>query len=238
MNKTMKAVLGVSSAILLAIAAGLLVATIALTWLYATQRSADGFLTSPAASLASDGHAISSADIDLGSVPEEWLPSSVVGTFRVEAEANDDSDLFIGLGPTSEVTEYLADVEYTEVTDFGRDEPVSLVEHAGSSVPRPPESETFWFASSEGAGRQTLEWEPEMGEWTLVIMNSNAGAGVGASTSVGMATPWMPVAIAAIAVLTLLTAGVGIVLALLALRRTNTPAVDESVRTQPAGLPT
>lgn len=51
-------VLGATTAILIAIAAAMLVATAALAWLYGTQRDGDGYVTSPAVSVSSDGYAI------------------------------------------------------------------------------------------------------------------------------------------------------------------------------------
>ena len=48
-----------------------------------------------------------------------------------------------------------------------------------------PGDETFWVASTAGAGERTLEWEPEDGDWRAVVMNEDASRGVSAELSIG-----------------------------------------------------
>ena len=243
MNNPSKVVLGTISTILFIVAAGLLVATVALGWLYGTQRSPDGYVSSQTVTVSSDGYAIASTDIDLGALPDEWIPSNLVGTFRVEAESDGGTPLFIGVGPSEEAAAYLADVEYAEVTrfrgftwGFGSRERVSYIEHAGSGTPQPPASLEFWTVSTQGEGAQTLDWEPESGAWTLVIMNSDGAPGVEISTSVGVNTPWIPTGLVIIGLMTILTAVGAVVLAVIA-SRSSTPAdASEPTPTQPAPL--
>jgi hypothetical protein len=224
------------STILFIVAAGLFSATVALGWLYGTHRSPDGYVTGQPATVSSDGYAIASTDIDLGALPDEWIPSNLLGTFRVKAESSEGTPLFVGVGPSEGVAAYLADVEYTEVTRFGSSGRFSHIEHAGSATPQLPASFGFWTVSTRGQGLQTLDWEPESGAWTLVIMNSDGASGVDISTSVGVNTPWIMIGLVILGLMTLFTAIGAVILFVVASRRPAPADATESTSTQPAPL--
>ncbi|HEU4320948.1 MAG TPA: hypothetical protein VFS66_12820 [Acidimicrobiia bacterium] len=234
MKVTMKVVLGVLSTILFVIAACLLAATIFLGWLHRTQTSPDGFVTGPVVEMSTDGYAITSTDLDLGSFPDEWLPSAVVGTFQVGARSAGDSSLFLGVGPSSEVDQFLADVSHAEVTRFGSQSSLSYDEHAGSARPNPPSEVDFWVVNAEGPGQQTLDWEPEQGDWTLVVMNTDAAAGLDVSASIGAKTPWLPVGIWVTGMLAVLIAIGAVVIAVIASRQTTTADASDAGTPKPA----
>lgn len=224
------------STILFMVAAGLLAATVALGWLYGTHRSPDGYVTGETATVSSDGYAIASTEIDFEALPDEWLPSIFWGTFRVEAESDGETPLFIGVGPAEEAAAYLADVEYTEVTRFGSSGRVSYIEHAGSATPQPPASLGFWTVSTQGEGLQKLDWEPESGAWTLVIMNSDGGSGVDISTSMGVNTPWIMIGLVILGLMTIFTAIGAVILSVVASRHPAPADATGSTSTQPAPL--
>ena len=226
MNVTAKVVLSVFSTVLFIFAACMLAATIALAWLYGTQRNPEGYVESPDVSMSTDGYAIISTDLDLGSLPDELLPSSFVGTFQVRAQSEDNSPLFVGVGPASDVGDFLADVEHAEVTRFGNQERLAYTERAGSSRPQSPADLGFWTVSSEGSGQQTLDWQPESGEWALLVMKTDASRGLDVSASLGVNTPWIPVGLWLTGVLTVLIAAGAVVTAILASKESKT--VDTS----------
>lgn len=226
MNAPTRVVLSAISTVLFIFAACMLAATLALGWLYGTQRSEEGFVESSDVSMSTDGYAITSADMDLGSLPEEWIPTNVVGKFQVRVQSESGSPLFVGVGPSREVGDFLADVEYAEVTRFGNRERLSYTEHAGSAIPQPPEELDFWTVSTEGSGPQTLNWEPESGEWTLVVMNSDAAPGLDISASLGVNTPWIPIGMWVLGVLTILVGAGAVVIAAIASKQART--VDTS----------
>lgn len=239
MNVTAKVVLSVFSTVLFIFAACMLAATIALAWLYGTQRNPEGFVENPDVSMSTDGYAIVSTDLDLGSLPDELLPSSFVGTFQVRAHSEDNSPLFVGVGPAGDVGDFLADVEHAEVTRFGNQERLAYTERAGSSSPHPPTDLEFWTASSEGSGQQTLEWQPESGEWALLMMKTDASPGLDVSASIGVKTPWIPVGLWVTGVLTFLIAAGAVVTAILASnasKTVNTSDPRDTESPEPASL--
>jgi hypothetical protein len=71
-GKIAMAIIGVFAAM---VAVGLILGGAGLLWANGTQRSSDGFFTSPTAELVTDDYAITSAEIDLGSQPGDWFPS-------------------------------------------------------------------------------------------------------------------------------------------------------------------
>ena len=234
MNVTTKVVLGAVSMFLFIIAACLLVATIALAWLYGTQRNPEGFVESQEVSMTTGGYAITSTDLDLGALPEDWIPSDVVGTLQVQAQSEDGSPLFVGVGPSNDVETFLTDVEHTEVTRFGNQERLSYTDHPGSVIPQPPGDLGIWTVSSEGVGRRTLDWEPESGQWTLVVMNSDAASGLDVSASVGVNTPWIPIGMWITGVLTFVVAVGAVVIAVLAAKQPATVEASDTGSHEPA----
>jgi preprotein translocase subunit SecG len=236
MHVTTKTVLKVTSTLLFVFGAFMLAATIVLGWLYLTQRDAQGFVASPEVSMSTDGYAFTSTELDLGSLPEEWIPSSVVGTFQVRAQSESGASLFIGVGPSNDVSDFLADVSHSEVTRFGNQKRLSYSEHGGTQSPQPPTDLGFWTVSSQGAGQQTLDWEPESGQWTLVIMNSDAAEGLDIAASLGVKTPWILIGLLITGVLTLVIVAGAIVLSVLASKHSTPVDTSDTGSPQPAPL--
>lgn len=223
MNKTGRIALGVTSALFIGLAAALVVASVSLAWLYGTQRDSDGYVTSSAVSLTADGYAISSANIDLDSLPEGWIPSNLLGEFRVKAVSESGSDLFIGVGPVADVGAYLDGVEHSDVVRYAERSGATYVEQAGDKAPELPGAQDFWTTTTEGTGLLSLDWQPEEGSWALVVMNSDGSAGVNVSTSIGVDTPWLPIGMVVTGIGALLTGALAAITAVVALRRPKRP---------------
>ncbi len=167
--------------------AGLLAVGGGLLWADQTQRDDDGYLSTPTERFDVSSYAIVSEPIDLVEADTEgvdWLLSDdVLGDVRLRAA---DGDLFLGIAPTSKVEAYLSGVEHHKLTDVEYDpfraryEPV-----AGDAPTAPPGEQDFWAARASGSGEQTLRWDPESGNWSLVVMNADASPGIAADLSVG-----------------------------------------------------
>ncbi|MFP3916007.1 MAG: DUF4389 domain-containing protein, partial [Actinomycetota bacterium] len=225
-----KVVLAVLVAGVALVGAGSMAGGGGLLWAYGTQRTADGYFTSPGIELATEGHALVSSRIDLGSRPGDWLPSGRLATVRLEVEAPEEQPVFVGIGPTREVEAFLDGSPASEVVRIGPDPgDVDYRSLEGEAEPPRPAEQGFWAASTEGEGTQTLTWEMERGEWTVVIMNSDATAGVTVEASGAARTElFLPVALGLL-ILGLVLAAMAAVLLVGALRRpgaTEPPAAE------------
>ena len=184
-----KLALAVVGALVALIAVGLIAGGGGLLWAHGTQRNADGFFTSPAATLSTDGYALASTEIDLGSRPGDWFPAGRLATVRLEVDPQGSTPVFVGIGPGSEVDAYLEGVGYAQVSRIGPDPAdVTYRTVAGEAPSTPPSEQTFWAVSTEGSGPQTLTWTLEQGEWSVVIMNAEGGPGVAVEGTAGART--------------------------------------------------
>jgi hypothetical protein len=148
-----------------------------------TRRDDDGFLVSPTETFESPTYAIVSESADIDSEGGEWALDTFLGTVRIRSES--EQPLFVGIGPAADVDRYLAGVEHDVVDDLDTSGDPEYERRAGSARPGLPGRESFWVASSSGAGEQTLDWDPEDGDWRAVVMNRNASRGVAADLSIG-----------------------------------------------------
>ncbi|MDD9369162.1 MAG: DUF4389 domain-containing protein [Acidimicrobiales bacterium] len=166
-----------------------------LTWAHATQRDSDGFFTSDTGRIETLTHAVISEEIDLGSRPgpsDRRFDLGDLATVRLTADPLTDEEVFIGIGPENDVERYLDDVSHAEITDLDVDPFRATYRTFGGDAPdEPPGAETFWAAQAEGDGTQTLEWDLESGDWTVVIMNADGSDGVGVEASAGVKLDWL-----------------------------------------------
>ncbi len=184
-----KIALAIVGALLGLAAVGFLVGGSGLLWAQATQRSSDGFFTSPSAELNTSSYALTSTDIDLGSQPGDWFPSGRLATVRLEVEASGGSPVFLGIGPAVDVDRFLDGVAHSEVSSIGPDiDDVSYVNVGGGAPSTEPANQDFWAASAEGPNTQTLSWDLEQGEWIVVVMNADASSGLTVEATAGAQT--------------------------------------------------
>ena len=47
----------------------------------------------------------------------------------------------------------------------------------GADRPAAPQEQSFWVASTSGAGEQTLRWDVQDGDWRAVVMSADGGRG-------------------------------------------------------------
>jgi hypothetical protein len=165
------------------LALGLLAGGCALVAVDQTQRDDDGFVMSPTQDFSTPTYAIVSESADLDAEGAEWALDTFLGTVRIRGES--DRPVFVGIGPAAEVTRYLGGVERDVVDDLDSDGDPEYSRRPGGAPNGPPDDETFWVASTAGAGDRTLEWEPEDGDWRAVVMNEDASRGVSAELSIG-----------------------------------------------------
>jgi hypothetical protein len=181
----------VVGALLLLPALGLLGAGGVLLWADQGERSDDGYLYTASDGFASPGHALLSDRIDLDP-GADWVGlSSALGTARVEVTAADpDVDVFVGIAPAADAQAYLGGVERTVVDDLGLDTSAAdQVLLTGGAPSGPPVDQDFWTVEASGSGTQQLDWDPDDGSWTLVVMNADGSPGVAVDARIGATIP-------------------------------------------------
>jgi hypothetical protein len=178
-------------------------------------RDHDGFVMTGEVPVETDTHALVSDSMTIHTDGSTSLvPEEIFGDAKVEATNGDGSTLFVGVGSTADVADYLDGVQQAEVvdittTDDGAEARYRVTGQDPPSVP-PTEVDT-WVAQSTGSGTVSVDWPVEEGDWTIVVMNADGSAGVTADVAVGASLPWLGWA----AVALLAGAGIGLLLSVL-----------------------
>ncbi len=125
-----------------------------------------GFVTTGPETVRTNGYHVTTANLEFH-VGEgaEWVSESLLGDTRLTAAG--DRPLFVGIGSTAGVEEYLSD----------------------GAPPVAPAQLDLWVAQASGPGEQSLTWTPRDGDWTVVLMNADATPGVTAQVSAGAELP-------------------------------------------------
>jgi hypothetical protein len=144
-----------------------------------------GFLSTTTERFATNTYALSTDNLDVDLDAADWvIDRDRFGEIRVTVES--DKPVFAGIAPTADVERYLrgtghelvSDVDYSPFrADYRRLE--------GDRRPAKPGAQRFWAASAQGPGRQTLTWDVEDGDWSIVVMNADASRGVDADVKAG-----------------------------------------------------
>jgi hypothetical protein len=192
-----------------------------------SQKGDDGYLKTDTERFHASTRALATEnlDVDLGDA-DFVADSDDLGKIKVQAESRDGKQVFVGIARTSDVEDYLAGVPYTtvddvEVSPFEAD----YTRHAGNRHPVGPEHAGIWEASNQGEDRQSIDWEIEDGDWSVVVMNADGSLGVDADIRAGANVPfldelgWSAIGSGAFALI------IGIGLIALAVRRPRTAAV-------------
>jgi hypothetical protein len=124
-------------------------------------------------------------DLDLDGL-DEIVGDESLGKLRLEVAPNEDKPVFVGIAPTRDVSNYLRGSDHTVVTDVDYSPfRADYADRAGDRPLAPPAGERFWSASAHGAGTQTLTWDVDDGDWSVVVMNADGSPGVDAGVSAG-----------------------------------------------------
>lgn len=164
----------------------LLAASVAASVLVSSRQDGS-YLFSPQWQLSSSAYAVTT--------PEATLETSLRNLpdirFAVTVESTDDDPIFVGIGPSADVDDYLSRVHISELAGaWGFPVRAQLRDIPGTERPEPPEEQDFWRAQSVGNGLQEFTWQAEEGEWALVVMNADGSAGIDARAAVGVEAPW------------------------------------------------
>ena len=130
--------------------------------------------------------------------------------------------VFVGIAPAAAATRFLAGTSYTTVTGIG--DSTHYTSHLGTDKPTTPQQAGIWAAQVSGTGPQTLTWTPRDGNWMIVVMNRDATPSLTVRASAGATVPALPWIAAGLLGGGVLLAVGGVLLIVLAVRRTSAPA--------------
>lgn len=156
-----------------------------LFWGYLAQDD-DGRISVAAAPLTTASRALVSENFSLFDSIDPQVSDRVTVSARV-ASSDPAREVLIGIAPAADVDDYLRGVAHTVVTDVefspfrARYDTV-----AGSETSAPPLDQQWWSVRASGTGTTQVEWKPQGGSWTLVVMNADGSAGVDVNVSVGV----------------------------------------------------
>jgi hypothetical protein len=177
-----------------------------------TQRDSNGYLMTSTEPYSTSTYALVSASYRGGTSGDWFVNRDLVGTVKLRASST--RPVFIGIGPENAVNGYLAGVAYARGDSFTTGS-ADFRTYSGGAPAAPPTAQRFWAARSTGSGQQTLTWNPQPGNWRIVLMNANGSAGVSSDVSIGGRMPHLlaiSIGVAGAGLLLLLISGIGIYL--------------------------
>jgi hypothetical protein len=158
-----------------------------------SQKDSDGYLSTDTHQFEAGTRALATENLDVDLDGAGWLmDTGDLGKARLQVESNDSKPVFVGIARTSDVDDYLQGVAHTTLTDVSSSPfEASYDDHSGDRRPAAPADSSIWAASQHGSGKQTLNWEIEDGDWSVVVMNADGSAGVDADISTGAKVPFL-----------------------------------------------
>jgi len=205
-----------------------------------SQKDDQGYLSTGKDRYAASTYALASENLDVDLDGAGWIMDrDDLGNVRLAVESSADKAVFVGIARTSDVSDYLRSTAYTSVTDVDYSPfHASYRDHGGDRRPALPAEQDFWAASAHGEGTQTVAWDLEDGDWSIVVMNADGSRGVDTDISAGAKVPFLGtlgwVALGGALVL-LITAGT---LVYLGIRRPRPPqAQNATLQPSPVASP-
>ena len=158
-----------------------------------SQKDSDGYLSTDTHRFEAGTRALATENLDVDLGDADWVAqSNDLGKVRVAVESRNDKPVFVGIARTSDVEDYLAGASHTTVTDVDTSPfDADYDDHAGDRRPVAPADSHIWAASEQGSGKQTLHWEIDDGNYSVVVMNADGSPGVDADVSTGANVPFL-----------------------------------------------
>jgi hypothetical protein len=158
-----------------------------------SQKDSDGYISTDTHHFEAGTRALATENLDVDLGDADWIAeSNDLGNVRVQVDSRGDNPVFVGIARTSDVEDYQAGVSHSTLTDVNTSPfDADYDDHAGDRRPVAPADSRIWAASEHGSGKQTLNWEIEDGDWSVVVMNADGSAGVDADISTGANVPFL-----------------------------------------------
>jgi len=157
-----------------------------------SQKDDQGYLSTGKDPYAASTYALASDNLDVDLDGAGWIMDrDDLGKVRLAVESS-GKPVFVGIARTSDVSAYLRGTAHTSVTDVDYSPfNASYRDHGGDRRPALPADQDFWAASAEGSGTQTVAWDLEDGDWSIVVMNADGSRGIDADISAGAKVPFL-----------------------------------------------
>ena len=174
------------------LAVGFIAAGALLLWSDA-KKDDQGYLSTGKDRYAASTHALATDNLDVDLDGAGWIMDrDDLGKVRLKVDSSNGKPVFVGIARTSNVSDYLRGTSYTSVTDVDYSPfHASYRDHGGHRRPARPADQNFWAASAHGSGTQTLDWDLEDGDWSIVVMNADGSRGVDTDINAGAKVPFL-----------------------------------------------
>jgi hypothetical protein len=161
-----------------------------------SKKDDQGYLSTGKDRYAAGTYALASDNLDVDLDGAGWIMDrDDLGNVRLAVESSAaDKPVFVGIAHTSDVSRYLQGTSYTSVTDIDYSPfhaSYSDRDQGGDRRPARPADQDFWAASAHGSGTQTVAWDLEDGDWSIVVMNADGSRGVDTDISAGAKVPFL-----------------------------------------------
>ena len=152
------------------------------------RKDADGYYTTSSEHFSTNTYALATENLDI----DDGMPGSATdyGKVRFKVRSDDAKPVFVGIARTRDVDSYLDRSAHATLTDVEVDPfEASYRTTGGLTAPAAPGTQPIWASKASGSGTQTLTWDAEDGDWSVVVMNADGSAGVDTDISVGADVP-------------------------------------------------
>ena len=152
-----------------------------------SQKDDQGYLSTRTERFATNTYALTTDNLDIDHAGADWFVSrDRFGKIRLSVDPNAGEPVFVGVARSGDVARYLSGAGHELVTDLEY-APFSADYRRleGKRKPAAPADQGFWEASAHGSGRQTLTWDVDDGDWSIVVMNEDASRGVDVGVKAG-----------------------------------------------------
>ena len=198
--------LRIGGVIAIALAGLALVGAAGLLTVHYGQRDDTGYYRSATVAVSSNGYAISSAGLDIGSLngAETFVANGLFERVRMSASTTTGKPIFIGLARQSDLDAYLSGTARTVVNDVRDDHTAATHDLAGGALRGAPAGQSFWRAQASGRGQLSIDWKIGSGRWALAVLNADGSPRTAADVRLAVTTDallWLALALLGLGVL-------------------------------------
>lgn len=152
-----------------------------------SQKDDQGYLSTRTERFATTTYALSTDNLDVDLDGADWIiDRDRFGKLRLTVDPNTSKPVFVGIARTADASRFLSGASHELVSDLDYSPFTADYRRLdGERKLAAPASQRFWEASAHGSGRQTLTWDVDDGDWSIVVMNEDASRQVDVGVKAG-----------------------------------------------------